>query len=139
MIQLIVGEKGKGKTKILLDKVNEAAKSAKGNLVFIDKDSSHMFELKNSIRLVNVGEYRIKSSEEFTGFVSGIISADHDLEQIFIDTFLISAAVNDDDYIEALRKIDEISAKFNVSVTVSISVTKDDLPEDLKSKVVVAL
>ena len=139
MIQLIVGEKGKGKTKILLDKVNEAAKSAKGNLVFIDKDSSHMFELKNSIRLVNVGEYRIRSSEEFTGFVSGIISADHDLEQLFIDTFLISAAVKDDGHIEALRKIDEISAKFNVSVTVSISVTKDDLPEDLKSKVVVAL
>ena len=139
MIQLIVGEKGKGKTKILLDKVNEAAKSAKGNLVFIDKDSSHMFELKNSIRLVNVGEYRIRSSEEFTGFVSGIISADHDLEQLFIDTFLISAAVKDDDYLQALRKIDEISAKFNVSVTVSISVTKDDLPEDLKNKVVVAL
>ena len=139
MIQLIVGEKGKGKTKILLDKVNEAAKSAKGNLVFIDKDSSHMFELKNSIRLVNVGEYRIKSSEEFTGFVSGIISADHDLEQLFIDTFLISASVKDNDYIDALRKIDEISTKFNVSVTVSISVTKGDLPEDLESKVVVAL
>ncbi|MCR5650620.1 MAG: twitching motility protein PilT [Lachnospiraceae bacterium] len=139
MIQLIVGEKGKGKTKILLDKVNEAAKSAKGNLVFIDKDSSHMFELKNSIRLVNVGEYRIRSSEEFSGFVSGIISADHDLEQLFIDTFLISAAVKGADYVEALRKIDEISAKFNVSVTVSISVTKDDLPEDLKNKVVVAL
>ena len=139
MIQLIVGEKGKGKTKILLDKVNEAAKSAKGNLVFIDKDSSHMLELKNSIRLVNVGEYRVKSSEEFTGFVSGIISADHDLEQLFIDTFLISAAVKDNDYIDALRKIDEIGTKFNVSVTVSISVTKGDLPEDLESKVVVAL
>ena len=139
MIQLIVGEKGKGKTKILLDKVNEAAKSAKGNLVFIDKDSSHMFELKNSIRLVIVGEYRVKSSEEFTGFVSGIISEDHDLEQLFIDTFLISASVKDNDYIDALRKIDEISTKFNVSVMVSISVTKGDLPEDLESKVVVAL
>ena len=139
MIQLIVGEKGKGKTKILLDKVNEAAKSAKGNLVFVDKDSSHMFELKNSIRLVNVGEYSVRSSGEFTGFISGIISADHDLEQIFIDTFLISASVKDEDYVEALRKIDEVSTKFNVSVTVSISVTKDDLPEDLSSKVVVAL
>ncbi len=139
MIQLIVGEKGKGKTKILLDKVNEAAKSAKGNLVFVDKDSSHMFELKNSIRLVNVGEYKIRSSEEFTGFISGIISADHDLEQIFIDTFLISASVKDGDYLDALKKIDEISTKFNVSVTVSISVVKDELPDELKSKVVVAL
>ena len=119
--------------------MNEEAKSAKGNLVFIEKDSSHMFELKNSIRLVNVGEYRVKSSEEFNGFVSGIISADHDLEQLFIDTFLISASVKDNDYIDALRKIDEISTKFNVSVTVSISVTKVDLPEDLESKVVVAL
>ncbi len=139
MIQLIVGEKGKGKTKILLDKVNEAAKSAKGNLVFVDKDSSHMFELKNSIRLVNVGEYKIRSSEEFTGFISGIISADHDLEQIFIDTFLISASVKEDDYLDALKKIDEISTKFDVSVTVSISVVKDELPDELKSKVVVAL
>ena len=139
MIQLIVGEKGKGKTKILLDKVNEAAKSAKGNLVFVDKDKSHMFELKNTIRLVNVGEYMIHSSEEFTGFISGIISADHDLEQIFIDTYLISASVKDGEYEASLRKIDEISTRFNVSVTVSISVEKENLADDLKSKVIVAL
>ena len=139
MIQLIVGEKGKGKTKILLDKVNEAAKNAKGNLVFVDKDSSHMFELKNSIRLVNVGEYLIRSSEEFTGFISGIISADHDLEQLFIDTYLVSAKVKDGNYEESLKKIDEISTKFNVSVTVSISVEKDMLSEELKNKVIVAL
>lgn len=139
MIQMIVGEKGKGKTKILLDKVNEAAKNAKGNIVFIDKDSSHMYELKNSIRLVNVSEYLIKSSEEFTGFVSGIISADHDLEQLFFDRYLKIACVNDDNYAVSLRKIDEISTKFNITVTISMSVEKKDLPEDLQAKVVIAL
>ncbi len=139
MIQLIIGEKGKGKTKILLDKVNEAAKNAKGNLVFVDKDSSHMFELKNTIRLVNVSEYNVKSAEEFTGFVSGIISADHDLEQLFLDGYLILASVESHNVADSLKKIDEVSTKFNVTVTISISLEKDALPEDLQSKVIVAL
>lgn len=139
MIQLIVGEKGKGKTKVLLDKVNEAARSAKGNLVFIDKDSSHMYELKNSIRLVNVSEYSINSPEEFTGFISGIISADHDLEQLFLDRYLKIASIKDDNFADSLKKIDEISTKFNITVTVSISVEKKDLPEDIQKKVIVSL
>ena len=85
MIQLITGEKGKGKTKVLLDKANEAAKNAKGSLVFVDKDSSHILELKNSIRLVDVSKYGLSSSAEFYGFAAGLISADHDLEQLYID------------------------------------------------------
>ena len=139
MIQLIVGEKGKGKTKILLDKVNEAAKSSKGNLVFIDKDSSHMYELKNSIRLVNISEYSVNDPNEFTGFISGIISADHDLEQLFLDRYLKIAAIPDEDAAASLRKIDQISTKFNITVTVSSSVLKESLPEDLQAKVIVSL
>ena len=139
MIQLIIGEKGKGKTKILLDKVNEAAKNAKGNLVFVDKDSSHMFELKNSIRLVNASEYSVASAEEFTGFVSGIISADHDLEQLFLDGYMILASAESHNMEDSLLKIDEVSSRFNVTVTISISVTKDELPEQLKDKVIVSL
>ncbi len=139
MIQLIIGDKGKGKTKILLDRVNEAAKNAKGNLVFVDKDSSHMFELKNSIRLVNVSEYSVNSAEEFTGFISGIISADHDLEQIFLDGYLILASVDGGEISDSLSKIDKVSTKFNVTVTISISLEKEQLPEELQSKVIVAL
>ncbi len=139
MIQLITGEKGKGKTKVLLDKANEAAKNAKGSLVFIDKDSSHILELKNTIRLVDVSKYGLSSSSEFYGFVAGIISADHDLEQLYIDAFLKTAYVKDDDYIEVLRKIDKLSERYGVTVSVSISVTRDQLPEDMADKVIVAL
>ena len=139
MIQLITGEKGKGKTKVLLDKANEAAKNAKGSLVFVDKDSSHILELKNSIRLVDVSKYAISSSDEFYGFAAGIISADHDLEQLYIDAFLKTAYIKDDDYIEVLRKIDKLSDTYDVMVTVSISVTKDQLPGDMADKVIVAL
>ena len=139
MIQLILGEKGKGKTKVLLDKANEAAKSAKGSLVFVDKDSSHILELKNSIRLVDVSKYAISSSDEFYGFISGIISADHDLEQLYIDALLKTAYIKDDDYIEVLRKIDKLSEIYSITVTISISVTKDMLPSDMADKVIVAL
>ena len=70
MVQLIVGQKGKGKTTVILDKVNEEIKTAKGNIVFLDKDSEHMFELNNKIRLINVSEYLISNSDEFIGFIA---------------------------------------------------------------------
>ena len=74
MIQLIVGKKGKGKTKHLLAKVNDAIKGAKGNIVYLDKRSKHMYELNNKVRLINVKDYGIENCDEFVGFICGIIS-----------------------------------------------------------------
>ena len=88
MVQLIVGEKGKGKTKFLLDKVNNEVKDAHGSIVYLDKSPKHMYELNNKIRLIVVPDYMIDSSDAFLGFVSGIISQDHDLEQMYFDSFL---------------------------------------------------
>ena len=65
MVHLIVGEKGKGKTKHLLDKVNSAVKTASGNIVYLDKNSKHMYELKNAIRLIATSEYPISNTDEF--------------------------------------------------------------------------
>ena len=85
MIQLIVGRKGKGKTKHLLDKVNTEVKDIAGNVVYLDKSTKHMFELNNKIRLINVSDYMITNSDEFIGFICGIISQDHDLQQMYLD------------------------------------------------------
>ena len=74
MVQLIIGEKGKGKTKVLLDKVNEEVLSASGNYVYLDKSSKHMYELNNKVRLIDVSNYYIENAEQFIGFISGIIS-----------------------------------------------------------------
>ena len=79
MIQLIVGAKGKGKTKHLLEKVNNAVKTVDGNIVYLDKNSKHMYELKNRIRLINTSEFPFTSTQEFFGFLCGIVSQDHDL------------------------------------------------------------
>ncbi|MGN1144980.1 MAG: twitching motility protein PilT, partial [Acetatifactor sp.] len=68
MVQLIVGRKGKGKTKQLLDKVNNEVKSITGNVVYLDKSTKHMYELNNKVRLIDVSQYMIENSDEFVGF-----------------------------------------------------------------------
>ena len=82
MIQLIVGAKGKGKTKHLLEKVNNAVKTVDGNIVYLDKNAKHMYELKNRIRLINTSEFPFTSTDEFIGFLCGIVSQDHDLQEL---------------------------------------------------------
>ena len=88
MVQLIVGNKGKGKTKQLLDRVNSAIKEANGNIVYLDKSSKHMYDLNNKVRLIDVSTYPLRNCSEFIGFVCGIVSQDHDLEQMYLDSFL---------------------------------------------------
>lgn len=141
MIQLIVGEKGKGKTKHLLDKVNGATNTVSGNIVYVDKNSKHMYELKNSIRLINIGEYPINNTDEFVGFICGIVSQDHDLEEVYLDSFLDIAFIsNPDANLEAvLAKISKISEQFNVTFVISASVNGDKIPEAFKSSVIVSL
>lgn len=139
MIQLIVGNKGKGKTKHLLNKVNDEIKEASGNIVYLDKDTRHMYDLNNKIRLINTGDYKIQSPDEFIGFVSGIIAADHDLEQIYIDCFLTIACIIDDNYGKVLEKLDSISDKYNINLVISISKNENEIIECMKSKIIISL
>ena len=140
MIQLIVGEKGKGKTKHLLDKVNSAVNTSNGNIVYLDKNSKHMYELKNRIRLINASEYPISSKGEFVGFVCGIVSQDHDLEQVYFDSFLnVSFSKDSDDVDEVVHKLEKISDQFKVDFGISVSLDGSNLSEYLQSKVIVSL
>ena len=113
MIQLIVGEKGKGKTKYLLDKVNSEIKRVNGSIVYLDKSPKHMYELNNKVRLIVAPDYMIDNSEAFVGFVSGIISQDHDLEQMYFDSFLKIACLEGQDITPVVEQLDKISQKFD--------------------------
>ena len=140
MIQLIVGKKGKGKTKHLLAKVNDAIKGAKGNIVYLDKSSKHMYELNNKVRLINVMDYPIDNCDEFLGFLCGIVSQDHDLEEMYLDSFLTIAFTETDDEIQhAIEKLDIISEKYNVKFILSVSRDESRLPECAKAKIVISL
>ena len=90
MVRLIVGEKGEGKTKIIQNMVNKAVSEANGSIVYLDRNSKHMYELNNKIRLIDVSYYPIGNSDQFVGFICGIISQDHDIEEMYLDGFLTS-------------------------------------------------
>ena len=140
MIEIICGEKGKGKTKELLGRVNNSIATVAGNVVYLDKSQKHMYELNNKARLTNVADYPISNCDEFLGFICGIVSQDHDLEEMYLDSFLTIAFIeSDEDILKAIEKLDIISEKYKVRFILSVSKDKSALPECAKAKVVVSL
>ena len=139
MVQFIVGKEGKGKTKHLLDKVNTEIKDAQGNVVYLDKSTKHMFELNNKIRLIDVPEYLVTDSDEFIGFICGIISQDHDLQKMYFDSFLKISHLEDQDITPTVEKLEKISKIFDVNFILSISKDEDELPAALKEKIIISL
>lgn len=139
MVQLIVGKKGKGKTKQLLDKVNSEVKDISGSIVYLDKSTKHMYELNNKVRLIDVSRYMIENADEFLGFVCGIISQDHDLEQMYFDSFLKIAVLEDKDISAVIEKLDRLSDFFQVDFILSVSMDESELPEVVKDKIIVSL
>ena len=139
MVQLIVGKKGKGKTKCLLDKVNSEIQNVLGNVVYLDKTTKHMYELNNKIRLIVVPDFNVSNSDEFIGFISGIISQDRDLQQVYLDSFLSISGLEDKDITETVSKLDKLSEKFGIDFILSVSKDEDELPESVRSKIVISL
>ena len=139
MVNLITGKEGKGKTKILLERVNEEIKSASGNIVFLDRNDKHMFELNNKVRLVNVSEYDFKNSSEFIGFVCGILSQDHDIESMYFDAILKIAKLDKGGLVDVVNRLETISKKFNVKFTASVTLDASEIDESIHEHIVVAL
>ena len=126
MVQLIVGKKGKGKTKQLLDKVNSEVKDIAGSIVYLDKSTKHMYELNNKVRLIDVSRYMIENESECRGFVCGIIS-------------LKIAALEDKDISAVVEKLERMSDFFQVDFILSVSRDESELPESVKDKIIVSL
>ena len=139
MVHLITGNKGKGKTKWLLNKANSEIKDILGSICYLDKNAQHMYELNNRIRLINVNDYMIEDTDQFLGFVSGSISQDHDLEQMYFHSFLSIAYIENADILPAVRHLQKLSEKFNVNFFLSVSLETDEIPEELKECVTVSL
>ncbi len=139
MVQLIVGGKGKGKTKQLLAKAEEAIKAANGSVVYIDRSSQHMYELSNKIRLINISNFPINSEESYIGFICGVISQDHDLEYVLLDGFLSIANLHGTDISGTVEKIAALGETYKVNFIISVSMDESELPASCKKYVSVAL
>ena len=139
MVQLIVGSKGDGKTKHLLDRVNSQIKTASGNIVYLDKNTKHMHELDNKVRLINVADYPLKNCDEFIGFICGIVSQDHDLASVYLDSFLKVAKLEGEDITDCVEQLEGIGKQYNITFVLSVSMDKEELPEGMQDKIIVAL
>ena len=139
MIQIIAGEKGKGKTKIILDRANSDVLHSKGSIIYIDKNSKHMYELNNKIRLINAKNYFINDADEFIGFISGIISQNYDISSIYLDSFLTIAGIEVKDMDSIIDKLEVLSSAFKIDFILSVSSNASALSEKVKQNVVVAL
>ena len=134
MVKIICGAKGKGKTKEMLTLAEQSVKDVDGSVVYIDKSDQHMYELNNQIRLIDISEYPVKSSESFLGFVSGLLAGNHDIEMVFIDSLLKLSALTASEIATIVDKLDALST--DVEFVVSISANKDDLPDSVQDKIV---
>ena len=137
MIQVILGDKGSGKTKRLIDLTNDALKSEHGNIIFIDDDKRYMYDLRHEIRFVDASEYSVANkcaASEFLAFICGMLSADFDLSLIAVDAFkkLVRTPLHDLEMEKFFENLNHLSEAHNCNFVLSISVSEEEVPEYIR-------
>ncbi|MBR2002523.1 MAG: ATP-binding protein [Firmicutes bacterium] len=133
MVKLLIGRKGSGKTKQMIDLANQSLEQRDGSIVFINKDNRLMLDLKYRIRVVCMEEYpHITNIDEYIGFVYGVISSDHDIQVIFIDSILKHADVQIEHLEEFLGRLSKISEMYGPDFVVSLSAEQAEIGEYIK-------
>lgn len=130
MIKLIIGAKGSGKTKTMIELINAATKTTTGNIVVIEKSMKLTTEINHAARLLDVDEYGVVGADMLYGFVAGVLAGNYDITELFIDGIL---RIVDHDMAAAAKVVDEINKiSDSIQVVMTISAAPDELPESLK-------
>ncbi|MGN0502114.1 MAG: hypothetical protein ACI4HN_04240 [Ruminococcus sp.] len=131
MVTLIIGHKGSGKTKKLIQAVNDAIEKSNGNVVCVEQGTQLRTEVNYRARLVSANEYSIKGFDSFYGFLSGICAGDNDITDILVDATL---RIGSRDYAELacfLKKVEELSALTGNNFVFTVSADKEELPAEI--------
>ena len=136
MIKIIAGNKGSGKTKRLIDMTNETAKTSAGNVVFLDKDNSYMYEIDRVVRFVNVNDYHVKSAQMFLGFLGGMLASNYDISTIFVDAFLKLVKIDIAAADWFFASLEQYGQKHDVTFVLSVSADPETLPDFAKAYVI---
>ena len=130
MIKLIVGTKGSGKTKTLVEMINTATKTTAGNVVVIEKGMQLTYNIDHKARLVDLSDYAIKGYPMLYGFVAGVLAGNYDTTELLIDGMIRVGGEDLNELGETLAKINKIAQ--DVEVVVTISAKEEELPESVK-------
>lgn len=132
MIKFIIGPKGTGKTKTLVEMANKSLKECKGEIVFINGENRHMIELNHRIRFINAREFGIRELNVFYGFLAGIIARNYDTDQIYIDGLLDIIGKDKSEIERFIFDVKKLSDKFDIRFIITMNGNPDSVPAFLK-------
>lgn len=134
MVKFILGEKGSGKTKWLIDNANEEMKNGNGNVIFIDVEDDHIYSLDYNVRLINATKYKIGTLDALYGFLCGILAMDYDIEKVYVDSIYKIFKLTTEELESLDKMLEEISKEYEVEFFLNVNYTLNDVPESFKSK-----
>lgn len=134
MVTLIIGKKGSGKTKKLIQLANEAVAKSQGNVVVIEKGAKLTYDVTHKARLIDTDVYGIKGYNMLLGFISGICAGNYDVTDIFVDSTFKICTEGTDGIADFIAKLDELSAEAEANITLLLSAAEGELPADLKAE-----
>ena len=129
MITLLIGKKGSGKTKRLIDMCNSAVAASNGNVVFIEKDNNLTYDISHKARLAVAEEYAVKGYDALYGFIAGMCAGNYDITDIFVDSTLKIGGGDLEGLADFIEKLGDLSKKASTNMVLSISADKADIPE----------
>ena len=133
MVQILAGEKGEGKTKILIDLANESVSTSDGDVIYIDDDKRHIYDLNHKIRFVEVSEFPLANYRELIGFIYGIFSQNSDITKVFVDgIFKIVQSLGNEDLIKLVTRLASMSKAYNVDFVLAGNVDPAELPKEVE-------
>ena len=130
MVNLLTGQKGSGKTQQMIEAANKKVKECDGNVIFIKNSHNDTYSLSFDVRAVCMADYpSIRNVDDYTGFIYGMLSANSDIQVIFIDGILKQSDISLENLPRFVDRLSNISNKHNVEFFVSVSAAKEDLAE----------
>ena len=128
MVHMIMGHKGSGKTKRMIELANEKVEKSQGNVIYINKNHRLTYDLKYRIRVICMEDFvHITNSDEYIGFLYGVLGMDRDVDTVFIDGVLRHADITLGNMPEFIDRLKDISAEYQTEFIVSVSASKEEL------------
>ena len=132
MLKLIIGVKGTGKTKALINMVNTAAENSSGNVVCIEKGDKLTYDIKHQVRLIDTKQYFISDAQSLYGFVAGIFASNHDVTDLFVDSALKICGNDSEAFDNLVEKVNALVEKLNINVVMTSSIPVEEASETVK-------
>ena len=131
MIKLIVGSKGSGKTKTIIDMMNAAAEESNGHIVCIEKGMKSTYNIKSSVRIIDVDDYNIRGYDQFYGFFMGVLAGDYDILEVYLDGILKIGDGDMEGLGELLDRFADVAPE-HVRIIATVSSDEDELTESVR-------